>query len=81
MSDLLSRISTDPEKCGGDPIIRGMRITVDDIMRRLHGGQGEEEILSELPELEVQDIDAARLYANIYGSIWLVSEQDNDAPG
>lgn len=77
MSDLLSRISIDPEKCGGDPAIRGMRITVDDIMRRLYEGQSDEEILSELPDLELEDIDAARLYAGLHGSVWLTPDQDN----
>jgi uncharacterized protein (DUF433 family) len=59
----LDRITTDPEVCGGRPCIRGQRIRVTDILDLLAGGATREEILSEYPYLEVDDITASLEYA------------------
>ncbi|HEX7120190.1 MAG TPA: DUF433 domain-containing protein [Longimicrobiales bacterium] len=62
-SELLARITTDPEQCGGRPCIRGMRIRVIDVLELLAAGETPEEILAEYPYLEPDDIAASLLYA------------------
>jgi hypothetical protein len=61
MSD--SRITYNPAQCGGKPCIRGMRIRVSDVLDLYAAGLSPEEILSELPELEPEDLQAALTYA------------------
>lgn len=51
-------ITVDPEMRGGKPCIRGMRITVHDILEYLAGGTTEEELLVEFSELTPEDIKA-----------------------
>jgi len=63
-SKWLERITVDPEKCGGRPCIRGMRIRVIDILDLLSSGLTREQILEELPDLEMADIEAALKYAS-----------------
>ena len=63
MSDLLSRITIEKDKCGWRPCIRGMRIRVQDILDMLAGGASAEEILSDFPYLEPDDIRASLAYA------------------
>jgi len=60
---LLSRITVDPDQCGGRPCIRGMRIRVIDVLELLASGETPEGILAEYPYLEVEDIAASLLYA------------------
>lgn len=60
--DLLSRITLNPEQCGGRPCIREMRIRVSDILELLAAGLSSAEVLDELPDLEAEDVEAARLY-------------------
>jgi uncharacterized protein (DUF433 family) len=57
------RITTEPGKRGGKPIIRGLRITVYDVLDYLASGMSEEEILSDFPELEQEDIRACLAFA------------------
>ena len=61
---LLNRITIDPNVMVGKPVIRGMRITVEQILEALAGGVTEKEILEDYPVLEPDDIKAALLYAN-----------------
>ena len=63
MSDLLTRITIDPDRMHGRPCIRGLRITVADILSLLSAGQSRETILREYPYLESEDIDAALAFA------------------
>jgi uncharacterized protein (DUF433 family) len=63
MPDLLNRITTNPNQCGGRPCIRGMRIRVSDVLELLAGGQGPNEILESYPYLESDDIAACLQYA------------------
>ena len=58
MSDLLSRITIDANQCGGRPCIRGMRIRVQDVLDMLAGGASHEDILTDFPYLEPDDIRA-----------------------
>jgi uncharacterized protein (DUF433 family) len=64
MTELLDRITVDPEQCGGRPCIRGMRIRVLDVLDLLASGLTPEEVLEELPDLEREDIHAALKYAS-----------------
>ncbi len=58
-----TRIIADPEVRSGQPIIRGTRITVWDILGWLGGGLTESIILNDFPELESEDIKAALQFA------------------
>ena len=58
-----SLITIEPGKRGGRPCIRGMRITVYDILGWLAAGMTNDQILDEFPELTVEDIRAALAYA------------------
>ena len=64
MSDLLERITVNPEQCGGRPCIRGMRIRVIDVLDLFAAGLTAEQILEEMPDLEADDLKAAFLYAS-----------------
>jgi uncharacterized protein (DUF433 family) len=57
------RISTDPQVMGGKPCIRGMRVTVGMILEALAAGRSVEDLLSDFPYLEEQDIREALAYA------------------
>ncbi len=63
MGELLDRITTNPERCGGRPCVRGMRIRVTDILELLAAGETPAQILAEYPYLEAEDIAACRRYA------------------
>lgn len=63
MSNLLDRITINPEQCGGRPCIRGMRIRVIDVLDLLAAGLSTEQVLEELPDLEPDDITAALRFA------------------
>lgn len=56
-------ITIEPGKRGGKPCIRGMRITVGDILGWLGGSWTMEEIIDNFPELTHEDIQAALLFA------------------
>ena len=58
MAKLAERITVDPEQCGGRPCIRGMRIRVTDVLDLLANGLTAEQVLEELPDLELEDIQA-----------------------
>ena len=62
---MLTRITTNPEQCGGQPCIRGMRIRVIDILDLFASGLSAEEILAEMPDLEGDDLKAALRYATL----------------
>jgi uncharacterized protein (DUF433 family) len=57
------RITIEPGKRSGKPCIRGLRITVSDVLEYLASGMTEDEILAELPDLELQDIRACLAFA------------------
>ena len=61
--NLLDRITLEPDKRGGKPCIRGLRITVYDVLEYLASGMTEAEILADLPDLELEDIRAALAFA------------------
>ncbi|MDZ7751706.1 MAG: DUF433 domain-containing protein [Gammaproteobacteria bacterium] len=63
MTNYLERITIEPGKRGGKPCIRGMRITVYDVLDWLASGASEAEILSDYPELTTEDIRACLAFA------------------
>ncbi len=63
MVDYRKIITIEAGKRGGKPCVRGMRITVYDILSWLASGMSTDEILEEYPELNVEDIFAALSFA------------------
>ncbi len=56
-------ITKEPGKMGGKPTVRGMRITVYDVLSYLAAGMSKEEILKDFPYLNEEDILACLAYA------------------
>jgi uncharacterized protein (DUF433 family) len=56
-------ITIEPGKRSGKPCIRGLRITVTDVLEYLASGMSEEQILSDFPELTREDIKACLAFA------------------
>ncbi len=56
-------ITIEPGKRGGKPCIRGLRITVYDVLEYLASGMSEEEILRDFPDLTREDIRACLAFA------------------
>jgi uncharacterized protein (DUF433 family) len=56
-------ITVEPGKRGGKPCIRGLRITVSDVLEYLAGGMTEDEILRDFPYLTREDIRACLAFA------------------
>ena len=64
------RIKVDPNVCGGKPTVRGLRITVDFVLKLLGDGYTAKQIIGECPELELDDVYQAAKYG-----AWLASER------
>jgi len=60
------RIEINPEIMFGKPVIKGTRITVEHILRKLAGGMTPEEIIKDHPHLKPEDISAAEEFAADY---------------
>jgi uncharacterized protein (DUF433 family) len=67
---MLDRIRIDPQVCEGKPTIRGMRITVDFVLKLIWDGYTADDIVREYPELENEDVYQAAKYG-----AWLASEK------
>jgi uncharacterized protein (DUF433 family) len=61
--DYRALITVEPGKRGGKPCIRGLRITVYDVLEYLASGMSEDEILSDFPDLTREDIRACLAFA------------------
>ena len=61
--DYTKIITIEPDKRSGKPIIRGMRMTVTDVLEYLAGGMTPEEIVAEFPDLTLEDIRACLAFA------------------
>jgi uncharacterized protein (DUF433 family) len=59
----LDRITVNPLVMSGKPCIRGMRVTVANVLRQLANRRTRDEILADYPYLEAKDIDACLDYA------------------
>lgn len=71
----LARITVDPQVCGGQPCIRGLRIPVSLVLKHLAAGRTAEQIIEEFPELEEEDVRHALRYA-----AWLASGRTIEVP-
>ena len=60
------RVTTDPRVMMGKPVIKGTRIPVELILRRLGAGDSEQQILADHPRLTPDDIRAAQAFAADY---------------
>jgi uncharacterized protein (DUF433 family) len=60
---IADRITLDPDLLSGKPTVRGLRISVEQILRALGSGVSEAELLKEYPELEPEDFRAIQDYA------------------
>jgi len=60
------RIEINPDVMGGKPVIRGTRIPVEAILRKLGAGDSPEQILADHPRLTLDDIRAAQAFAADY---------------
>lgn len=63
IKQLSNRITINPDVMVGKPTIRGLRITVEQVLKALAGGITTQELLEDYPELEPEDIQAVLLYA------------------
>ncbi len=63
--NLLERITVNPKKCCGRPCIRGMRIRVIDVLELFAAGLSAEQILEEMPDLEMEDLQASLQYEKL----------------
>ena len=70
--DWRERITLEPGKRGGRPCIRGLRITVYDVLEYLASGMNEEQILADFPELEPDDMTTLNALEKLYtrGEQW-----------
>ena len=64
MTELAERITVDPELCGGRPCVRGMRSRVIDVLDLLANGLTAEQVIEELPDLELEDVRACLRFAS-----------------
>jgi uncharacterized protein (DUF433 family) len=64
--ELLERITVESGKRGGRPCVRGIRITVSDVLELLADGATHEQVLKQMPDLEPDDIRACLNYAARY---------------
>ncbi|HEX5314021.1 MAG TPA: DUF433 domain-containing protein [Gammaproteobacteria bacterium] len=60
------RIEINPEVMFGKPVIKGTRITVEQLLRKLAAGMTPEQIIEEHPQLLLEDIRAAEAFAADY---------------
>lgn len=65
MTDWRERITINPDKCGGRPCIRGMRIRVIDVLDVLAAGLSRDEVLEELPDLELEGMELSSRCASL----------------
>ena len=61
--DYRALITIEPGKRSGKPCVRGLRITVYDVLEYLASGMSEDEILSDFPDLTREDIRACLAFA------------------
>lgn len=66
----LDRITANPEVCQGKATVRGMRITVEFVLKLIGNGCTIEEILRDYPLLEIEDVRQCAAYG-----AWLASER------
>lgn len=73
--EVLTRITIDPNVMGGKPCVRGLRVTVGNVLGLLASGRGVQEILAAYPYLCEEDIRECLAYA-----AWRVEEVEVPLP-
>jgi len=63
MSEWRDLITVQPDKLGGKPCVRGMRISVADVLEYLASGMTMDQVLSDFPDLTREDVLACLAYA------------------
>ena len=63
---LHARIETRPDIMFGKPVIKGTRITVEQVLRKLSAGMSNEQIVEEHPHITLDDLHAAQAFAADY---------------
>lgn len=63
MSDLLERITIDPQICHGKPVVRGLRYPVETLLELMSSGMTMDEMLADYEDLEREDLLAVLSYA------------------
>jgi uncharacterized protein (DUF433 family) len=61
--DYLDRITRDPEICGGEPVIRGTRVTLRTVLASLAEGDNQDALLKDFPTLTEDDVRAVIAFA------------------
>jgi len=61
--DYLGHIVRDPTICGGEPVIKGTRVTLRTVLASLAEGAGVDEILTDFPTLTAEDVRAVVAFA------------------
>jgi uncharacterized protein (DUF433 family) len=61
--DYRNFITSEPEKRGGKPCVRGLRITVYDVLDYLAAGMSPEDIVADFPDLSLEDVRACLAFA------------------
>lgn len=61
--DCLDRITRDPEICGGEPVIRGTRVTLRTVLASLAEGDSQDALLKDFPALTEADVRAVIAFA------------------
>jgi len=61
--DYLDRITRDPEICGGEPVIRGTRVTLRTVLASLAEGDRQDALLKDFPALTEDDVRAVIAFA------------------
>ena len=62
-TNLLSRITSNPDICHGKPVIRGLRYPVQNVLELLASGMTHQEILADYEDLEEEDLLACLIFA------------------
>jgi len=75
MEHEITRLTAHPGVMGGQPCVRGLRITVAQVLRYLAAGRTTEQVVEEFPELELEDIHDCLRYA-----AWLASGRTIQLP-
>jgi len=60
---MFDRVTVEPEKLGGQPAIRGMRVSVAHVVRLVAAGWTVDQMREEFPDIEPEDVRQALLYA------------------
>jgi uncharacterized protein (DUF433 family) len=73
-SELLNRITINPDICHGKPTIRNKRYPVENMLELMASGMTAEEILADYEDLEKADLDACLLFAARISSVGSITE-------